>query len=485
MWLAFPAFFLFLSVTQPGVIRKGWPGLLVMLTVAAAVAAPLILYLVQNPAAEARIDQLSGPITAILSGNPEPLRQNVRAGLGMITVRGDDLWLYNVPGKPLLGPFLGLLFYLGVSIAVMSAIYPYRPARRGRRSYDDAFRVSSANVFMLLTLIVGIIPALATGVGASMTRVIGMLPALYYFPALAVVWLADWAQRQVGERGATALWTAYGVLLTVSAMLTIHSYFVVWANARDVRVAYHTTLVETLHYLDAHPAVGPDVAMSTITPGRFHDPAIARMMLRRDDLRLRWFDGRSSVVLLDASPGYYVFPEVAPLDPALQPWLSGVSFDRIELRPEDFNRTVEVVLRQASSAVTDPRTVVADNLLAVVDSSVDATLLHPGDEFHVLTMWRILDTPTADLMLFTHALDEADQVVAQQDSLDVPAQEWVPGDAFVQVHTLMLPADLPPGTLRLEIGLYSLPDIVRLPLSSPDGDPIGDSLIIDTVEVGP
>jgi hypothetical protein len=135
--------------------------------------------------------------------------------------------------------------------------------------------------------------------------------------------------------------------------------------------------------------------------------------------------------------------------------------------------------------VTDPRTVVADNLLAFVDSSVDATLLHPGDEFHVLTMWRILDTPTADLMLFTHALDEADQVVAQQDSLDVPAQEWVPGDAFVQVHTLMLPADLPPGTLRLEIGLYSLPDIVRLPLSSPDGDPIGDSLIIDTVEVGP
>ena len=227
MWTVFPIFFLFLSLTQPGVIRRVWPGLLIMLIAAALVAAPFVIFLINNLSSENSL----GPIDALLSGNSEALLGNIRAGLGVITMQGDDLWAYNIPGKPLLGPAMSLLFYLGVSVAVTSLISPYRPARRGRRSYDEAFRVSSANAFMLLTMAAGIAPALLMGVRASMTRIIGMQPALYYFPALAIVWMADWAQRRVGSRGMTALWTAYGVLVSAVAALTIQDYFFVWANA--------------------------------------------------------------------------------------------------------------------------------------------------------------------------------------------------------------------------------------------------------------
>src|SRR5262249_46488625 len=159
-----------------------------------------------------RVGQLSGPINALLAGDTQPLRENIRAGLGMIRIQGDDLWLYNIPGKPLLGPVMGLLFYLGILIAAFSIIFPYRPVHREIRSYHDAFRISSANAFMLLTFVIGIVPALITGVGASNTRVIGMQPSLYYMPALAVFWMADWAERQAGRQGSKAIWVSYSIL---------------------------------------------------------------------------------------------------------------------------------------------------------------------------------------------------------------------------------------------------------------------------------
>jgi hypothetical protein len=490
MWAVFPAFFIFLSFSQRGTMRRIWPGLLIMLAVAAVIAAPLGIYLYLNPVAEVRIDQLSGPIDALLAGHPGSLIENTRAGLGMITKRGDDLWLYNIPGKPLLGPIMSLFFYLGVSIAVMSLFYPYRPARRGKRTFDDAFRMSSANAFMLLTLAAGMIPALITGVGASNTRVIGMQPALYYFPALAVMWLSDWSRRRVGSNGPTAIWTGFSILLLINVGLTIRDYFNVWANARDVRVAYHTTLVETLHYLDNHPEVGPDVGMSTITPGRFHDPAVAEMVLKRDDLNLHWFDGRLSLVIPGGKSVTYVYPEVAARRSRISPYDDDLEFQRrIELRSTDFNRTVELFSLPALDIPSPQESgktfvVAGDELLAISLEGYLPSTLKPGDNIPVsLIVW--VNQPTDQvIVLFTHALDQSNQVVAQQDLLSVPSWNWAAGDVFWQLHHLTIPAGHPPGTLRIAIGAYTTPDIERLPLTDSEGQPLPDNQWIAlTIEI--
>lgn len=493
MWVVFPTFFLFLSLTQPGVIRRAWPGLLIMLTIAALVAAPLAIYLLNNPAAEERIGQLSGPINAFLAGDTGALLRNVRAGLGMITISGDDLWLYNIPGKPLLGPVMSLLFYLGLSIAVMSMINPYHPARRGMRTYDDAFRVSSANAFMLLTLVIGLVPALITGVGASMTRVIGMQPALYYFPALAVVWLADWAHRRVGPSGVTALWTAYGVLILVVTGMTIRDYFGVWANARDVRVAYHTTLVETLHYLDAQPEIGPNVAMSTIYPGRFHDPAVAEMILKREDLRIRWFDGRSSLVIPDNSEYTVIFPEIATPEGTWESQLinHGETYsavEHIELRPNDFNRVVEIVTVSRSNyqREEDESWLTVGDFLLIWPLYFGVDLpdtVYPGETIQVFQEWWVEQTTETEVVLFTQALNEKEEVVAQQDFLGAPTSSWFQHDTVIQVHYLFIPPDTPSGELHIIIGAYTTPDMIRLNFRHWNGDPVGDHFVIGKVEV--
>jgi len=78
------------------------------------------------------------------------------------------------------------------------------------------------------------------------------------------------------------------MLVTITGILSFRDYVVTWANARDVRVAYHTTLFEIARYLDSQPVSGT-AAISSIYPGRFHDPYTMGMTLRRRDVSLRWF----------------------------------------------------------------------------------------------------------------------------------------------------------------------------------------------------
>ena len=480
MWAVFPALIVYLIIWQRQSARRLILGILLMLIIAAIVAAPLALYLSNNPAAEVRLDQLSGPVDDLMNGDPIPLLTNIRAGLGMFSFYGDDLWLYNIPGKPLLTPAMSLLFYGGLILSVVSIF------RRGDATNKS---LAAADAFMLLTLAAGLVPALVTGVGASNTRVIGLQPALYYFPARAAIASAAWAHRRIGENGPTAIWAAYSILIVAVMGTTIHQYFNVWANARDVRVAYHTTLVETLRYLDAEPDLTPDVALSTITPGEFHDPAVAAMVLRRDDLRLRWFDGRSAFVVPSAAESTLIFPQIALPDPLFDFWLggSGERIDQIELRSDDFNRTVDIYhwrgsgerfAESAYATLVD----VGDVLLMLDTLVIPTSEAAPGDVIEVMTLWHIKAQTDAEIVLFSHAIDEGGTLVAQNDVLSFPTTSWYVGDAFAQIHRLTIPQDAT-GTLRILVGAYTAHDLARFPLADVRGDPLGDAYQIDEVRV--
>jgi hypothetical protein len=105
-----------------------------------------------------------------------------------------------------------------------------------------------------------------------------------------------------------------------------------------------------------------------------------------------------------------------------------------------------------------------------------------------MTLWLVTDpgslgpVPSTaydqQIAMFVHLVDGDGQPVAQDDRLGVPAWQWRAGDRFAQLHHLTLPSDLPIGDYRLLIGLYTLPDMVRLPLAGG-----GDSWELRTVEV--
>ena len=113
MWLLFPALLFLGGLIERRWLKRVWPGTAAVLLIAGGIAAPLFAYLRANPEAEIRIGELSEPLTAVLQGDFSLLWHNIREGLAIFTVAGDMTWRYNIPGRPLLGPLLGLLFYGG------------------------------------------------------------------------------------------------------------------------------------------------------------------------------------------------------------------------------------------------------------------------------------------------------------------------------------------------------------------------------------
>jgi len=475
--------------------RARWPGMALALGVGALLAAPMFLWLQTHPGAEQRLGQLGEPLRLLASGNPSEILRNTVEALGMYTFRADTLWLYNLPGKPWLAPVVGLLFYTGIGLAIWNWRKP-------------AFLLS------LAWLGVGSLPSLLTGIVASSTRAVAVQPVLYLFPAVAIVSLARrltsvnqseaTSAGQATPRllaaartGVTWVWVATIALIAATGVGTFRDYFITWANARDVRVAYHTTLFEIARYLDRQPADGP-VAISSIYPGRFHDPYSMSMTLHQPDISLRWFDGRNALALPPAGSRLIV-QSISPIDPALEGMVtrSARQTESHWLHPQDLNPRFDVFEWQGLQGDLFHRPEASTDLghtLDLIGYSIDTTQLNATGELVVVTLWNVLSAadPNTETVLFTHLLKTPEgPVLAQQDLTGYPSWQWRPGDEFAQVHRFMIPPGTPPGDYPLEVGAYVrdipsaiLPNPPTARLSVYEGDrATGDRVLLPSVTV--
>jgi hypothetical protein len=255
-------------------------------------------------------------------------------------------------------------------------------------------------------------------------------------------------------------------------------------------VAYHHTLVETVAYLQTS-AGAPSVMLSSITPEAPHDPAVVRMTLRRDDLSLRWFDARRALLFPDVDRARALFPEVAPLAASLAPYFADAQLiHRLELPPEDFNRTVDVyewhprraleaalpALRADFTPVGDPGVPLATptlRLLGYTYAAPDA----------LVTFWQALAAygpeDTDGVVLFVHVFDQDGQLVGQDDRLDAPAWSWRPGDVFAQVHQVNGGA----GEYDVYVGAYDRDTGARLTVAvGEEGSETGHQVLLGLPE---
>ena len=473
-WSLFLAFPIFLLATDRARFTRRWPGMLLTLVVAAASAAPMFLWLQQNPGVEQRFSQLGEPLRLLTDGDIRQVWRNSLEALGMFTQRADDLWMYNLPGRPWLGPVEGAAFYVGLAVACW----------RWRRPQ---------HTLALMWLIVGALPSMITGVSASATRAIAILPVLHLFPAVAVAAGLRWIQSR-------RAWTRLVLVPVVVAAIVAAGvrsyldYFDGWANARDVRVAYHTTLFEIGQYLDQQ-AISPGtvVVLSSIYPGGYHDPYALDLTMSRRDLSLRWVDGRGALVF-PAGPARLILPALASLDPVLAEAIASAYARLVEsrlLRADDLNpgfdvydwasaSALENLLAQAAQqpvAWSQSKTLPAGSpedayqtldlpadlghTIALLGYDVSSPVVAPGDEVTLVTYWRVLSSPGTELdtVLFTHLLAPEGEpaVISQQDRLDAPAWNWHPGDVIAQVHRLKIGDDVPAGRYPLEVGAFTRP----------------------------
>jgi len=99
------------------------------------------------------------------------------------------------------------------------------------------------------------------------------------------------------------------------------------------------------------------------------------------------------------------------------------------------------------------------------------------------THWRVLDSSGGRwLSVMAHLLSSDGHLIAGDDGMGVPIDQWRVGDTIVQHHVLALPPDIAPGKYWLQTGVYWLDSMERWSITY-GGKVAGDRLIVGGVKV--
>lgn len=444
--------------------RARWAYTTVVLAVGIAVAVPLVITLRANPDLQQRLDQLGGPLTALQSGDAEPVLRMTAATLGVFSFTGDPRWTYGLPHQPLFDPLTALLFYGGLLVALWRWRQPHY-------------------LLLPIWLAIGLLPSALSPDAPSTVRLIGALPVVYLLPGIALQAIV----RRLGRRtAANKSWlpVAIAALILLPALLATYRSardgFVRWSANLETRSRYQSVLADIgRHWLaagDGRPPVVVDV---------FYEP-IDAASLRRSlgfDPDVRWVQSGAgaagALVWPSGEPSALYVPEFAPLDPRLLA-LAGADPAPLFRSEELPSFAVYQIAPLPSDLQTAGLAFGAPGFSPLVAFHGATEPVTDGEQLEFAGWWRALDALPADLAIFAHLLDTSGAIVAQHDGLDAAAATLQAGDVILQRHTLPLPAALPPGSYTLQLGLYRRGDGRRLAL--PDGR---DAVVIAQCEVGP
>jgi hypothetical protein len=437
------------------------------------------------------------------------------ATLGMFTCSGEARWTYSIPGRTVLGPLSGLLFYVGL---VRCVVQPRQPACGLLGPW----------------LIVALVPSMLTPDAPSTIRAIGALPAAYGLVGLGAAWIWEWCTRRgrsVQFTGPSAICFVILLCLVGAAHLawTVRDGFGVWAAAPEVYWRYKAHFADVAAFLDDQSPPHPAVILE-----EWVDPVDVdglRRDLVHDDLQPRWAQaGRSFIWPADAERFTLAVPIFSSADPDIWQLFSGdppvastsayrmpdgrpgVTFYAIESQPilSDYlartsgspaslpDGTQPVLLpanfgNQVSLLSYEllPRPDGRPALLSYKGSaatSAGGTNQGSGDEeLRLITLWRVLHDSPEPITVFVHLLDREGNLIGQHDGFDV----WTPvlrqGDVVAQLHPISLNTALPhpieEAGIVAQVGVYFRAGGNRLPVLV-DGTPITDRILLDPIRVG-
>ena len=100
------------------------------------------------------------------------------------------------------------------------------------------------------------------------------------------------------------------------------------------------------------------------------------------------------------------------------------------------------------------------------------TDIAPGTICSLPLVWRAERETTTAYHVFVHLADEAGNILAQSDAVPAgwarPTTGWLPGEYIVDVHSLILPSELPSDQLAFRVGLYDPDTGQRLAINGSD-----------------
>jgi len=276
-----------------------------------------------------------------------------------------------------------------------------------------------------------------------------------------------------------------------------------WFRDREpvARVAH------AIYVYEVKPTGPPvNVALSGLQIDELSPQTVAQ--LGTNDLRLRWFDARHSLVFPAEHLTWVLVAEDTPLAPTLAAHLA----DKLSVLERHAARDgrAYTAYRLDTGAAACPANETAPSVwwspattfppegferhslawpvdfgpVALMGYILDVPEVAHGGELRLLTCWRAREPDGRDLKIFAHLLDTLGQLVEGQDRLDVPASGWRTGDLLIQAHRLALPPELPAGAYQVEIGWYDSETGGRLSIHVGATD-VADRVLLKPLVVSP
>jgi hypothetical protein len=468
-------------------LRSQLPGLILYMTVAALVAAPILIFFARHP------EYLFSRSSALWVFDPAvshgaPLRafvQNVLAHVGVLGFVGDGNWRHNFDARPLLNPVESIFFWIGLLVACRNWRVP-------------AYRLLVLWCFVLL------LPAvLALDAPPNTLRMIGMAPAVYLLIGVGLWHTGRALGRSLQSRAGLAAgpaWVTCGLVMLLAGMVffrganTYRVYYALWANRPEVATTYNGEWPQLARTVSAEPADSGSVYLIPIAhqpDGELYtygfrylyqgkvpvhllqaaEPDLARQMQQRlaedagnGSLRrvrvVRWLSGLNwsgdatgrlpfllgkygSYQATEESANYRILTYAAPaLD---SPW--------------EFYRQMEPLAITYDGGISLQGA--ALGLHGGAQGSIHQPLAAPlGQPIWVVLDWGAQAAPKAAYRVSLRLRDASGQVAYQLDddllNFDHQGSDfWQPGEAAESLHILPIPATLAPGAYDLMLVVYN------------------------------
>ena len=124
-----------------------------------------------------------------------------------------------------------------------------------------------------------------------------------------------------------------------------------------------------------------------------------------------------------------------------------------------------------------------DNKILLLDYEMHNVQVRKADALRLTLRWQALAPMDEDYTIFVHLLDENDQIRGQEDTQPAygtyPTSRWREAEVVFDPHTVWTEEQAPLGLYRIEVGLYLLRTMERLPLLDVWGSATDNRLVID------
>ncbi|MBC8170079.1 MAG: glycosyltransferase family 39 protein, partial [Anaerolineae bacterium] len=290
LYVAYGGFIVTLMIFRRRVFRAAWRQLLLVGVLAGVLALPMVYIRLTDPEGTNRVSTISRPMTEFLAGKPQELIDNGFKLAGMAAFTGDPEWRYNVANRPLFVLPIGLLVYIGFSVAL--------------------WRVRKQPMISLFLIFatVGLIPSLLTVSAPSYLRSILALPAVMLFVALAIDLIP---QKR-------AVWGLGALVIAVTGVVDANAYFVIWLHNDEVHSIYRDDLAIAAKSLP-DDGDGSQVLITTSNTGL--DPLLFAYYQPAETAPVTFFDGRTTIALSDQLALLLVSP-LSGITPPHADWLT-------------------------------------------------------------------------------------------------------------------------------------------------------------------